>query len=643
MTPEQRERISELFEAALEREPSERDAFLNEVCDDDKVRAEVRALLSQHERAGSFMQEPLLRGFSLSSAHVSPPSTSNVGLDKINQRYQLLGEAGRGGMGIVYRALDRETHELVALKVLRPEIAADELMMERFRNELRLARRITHKNVCRIYDFNRTDLTAYISMEFVEGNTIRDILNRFGTVSRRKGLQIAKQVCAGLHEAHSQGIVHRDLKPENLMLDQAGQVKVMDFGIARSLDMEKTTGAVVFGTLAYMAPEQLEGNVVDQRSDIYSLGLTLYEMFTGSVAFSGDTRMAVEVKQTHEQPTPPREMVSAIPEDIEGLILKCLQKDPAKRFQSVEELEMELAKLGDSSAQIPRRSGGTPSPAHRDHPRSRLVLWTMLACGFLTGLAAALGVAWIWMNRYRPITAWHDASVMSVAFSGDGRFLVTASEDKTIKIWEAKTRRLVRTFSGHTRLVEAAIFSPDGQLVTSASLDKTIRIWEVATGKELRKLAGHATGVEALAFSSNGSRLASGDDDGKVKLWDFVTGRELLTFAAHHGAVDGLSFSPDGRTLATASSDESVRIWEVPTGRLQSTIRAHSDGVTAVTFSPDGRWVASASYDKTIKLSEVATRQELRSLNLAPFQISSHPNTHLTCMQSAVELGFSKR
>jgi len=274
----------------------------------------------------------------------------------LTARYDILGEAGSGGMGIVYRARDRETGELVALKLLKPEIAADPAVAERFKNELRLARKITHKNVCRIHEFNRTDGTAYISMEFVDGESLRYILNRFGTLSLRKGIQIAQQICAGLREAHAQGIVHRDLKPENVMLDRAGNVKVMDFGIARSIDTGTTTRAIV-GTPAYMAPEQAEGRPVDARTDIYALGLILYEMFTGEVAFRGDTPVAVAFKQVHQTPSTPRELEPTLPDYIEKAILKCLEKNPAKRFQSLDALEAALTKKPEPKPTVAEAEG----------------------------------------------------------------------------------------------------------------------------------------------------------------------------------------------------------------------------------------------------------------------------------------------
>src|SRR5271170_5488167 len=267
-------------------------------------------------------------------------------LAALGQRYEILGEAGHGSMGNVFKARDRETGEVVALKLLKPEIASDQAMMDRFKNELLFARKITHKNVCRVHDFNRIGGLAYTSMEFVEGESLRSVMNRFGGLPVRKAIGVALQICSGLKEAHAQGIVHRDLKPENVMIDSNGNVKIMDFGIARSMEAgTRLTGSMV-GTPAYMAPEQVGGKAIDYRTDIYSLGLMLYEMFTGTPAFTADTPVAVALKQLRETPPPPHELEPTIPVAIERAILKCLEKEPSKRFQSVADLEKVLGGPG---------------------------------------------------------------------------------------------------------------------------------------------------------------------------------------------------------------------------------------------------------------------------------------------------------
>ena len=337
----------------------------------------------------------------------------------LSGRYDILGEAGHGSMGNVYKARDRETGEIVALKLLKPEIASDQTMMERFKNELLFARKITHKNVCRMYDFNRIDGVAYTSMEFVDGESLRSVLNRFGGLAVRKAVGVALQVCSGLKEAHAQGIVHRDLKPENVMLDAQGNVKIMDFGIARSMEAAtRLTGSMV-GTPAYMAPEQVSGKPVDYRTDIYSLGLMLYEMFTGAQACQADTPVAAALKQIRETPPPPHEVDPTIPVGIERAILKCLEKEPAKRFQSVADLEKALSAPGVTGS-WPGLAGGpvvlpvpTPVPAAKPlvlAPRSETsaprrthpALWALL--GAFIVVAGLAGARWAKVAKTAKLT-----------------------------------------------------------------------------------------------------------------------------------------------------------------------------------------------------------------------------------------------
>jgi serine/threonine protein kinase/tetratricopeptide (TPR) repeat protein len=250
-------------------------------------------------------------------------------------RYQVIEELGHGGMGKVYKVFDTDIKEKIALKLLRPEIALDKETIERFSNELKLARKISHRNVCRMFDLGKADGTTFITMEFVPGEDLKKLIRKIG-----------KQVCEGLAEAHHLGVVHRDLKPQNIMVDEDGNARIMDFGIARSLRGKGITGAgVMIGTPEYMSPEQVEGKEVDQRSDIYSLGIILYEMATGHVPFEGDTAFTIGVKHKSERPRNPRELNAQLTEDLSRLILRCLEKDKGKRFQTAEELGTDLDKV----------------------------------------------------------------------------------------------------------------------------------------------------------------------------------------------------------------------------------------------------------------------------------------------------------
>ena len=278
-------------------------------------------------------------------------------LTGLPDRYETMSELGRGGMGIVYKARDRETGEILAIKILKPEIAAEAQVLERFKNELRLAHKITHRNVARLYEFHRSGETVFVSMEFVEGESLRAFLRRAGKLDPERGLAIARQIVAGIGEAHRQSIVHRDLKPENIMMGPSGEVKVMDFGISRSYAAGVTATGGIIGTPAYMAPEQAEGKSTDQRTDVYSFGLILYEMFTGQTAFSGETPVSVALKQIRERPPAPSKLAPGLPKNIETAILKCLEKDPASRFQSIEEVERAL-----EGAPAPKTSRGWKMP-----------------------------------------------------------------------------------------------------------------------------------------------------------------------------------------------------------------------------------------------------------------------------------------
>jgi len=261
-------------------------------------------------------------------------------------RYEIIEQLGTGGMGSVYRVEDKKIHEDVALKLIKPEIAADKKTIERFSNELKVARKIAHRNVCKMYDIGESEGSHFITMEYVPGEDLKSFMRRAKQLSIPTVISIAKQVCGGLDEAHKLGIVHRDLKPSNIMIDKDGNVHIMDFGIARSVKTEGITGTgVMIGTPEYMSPEQVEGKDIDQRSDIYSLGVILYEMVTGRVPFEGETPLSIARKHADKEPLDPKSINLQVPDDLSKLILKCLEKDKDSRFQSVAEIQSELENI----------------------------------------------------------------------------------------------------------------------------------------------------------------------------------------------------------------------------------------------------------------------------------------------------------
>jgi serine/threonine protein kinase/tetratricopeptide (TPR) repeat protein len=273
-------------------------------------------------------------------------------------RYRIVDLLGRGGMGTVYRAFDTALNEEVALKLVRPEVASDQKTLERFRNELRLARKISHRHVGRMYELLEHGGAYFITMEYVPGEDLRSLIKRVRQLAPATAVLIAREAAEGLAEAHRLGIIHRDLKPSNIMFDKDGNAKIMDFGIARGGRGRDLTGeGVIIGTPEYMSPEQVEGRATDQRSDIYSLGVILFEMLTGRAPFEGETAFSLALKHKSETPPDPRKLNPQIQPGLSQLVLRCLEKDPAKRFQNAEEL---LAGLAGIEEDLPTTARAAP-------------------------------------------------------------------------------------------------------------------------------------------------------------------------------------------------------------------------------------------------------------------------------------------
>jgi serine/threonine protein kinase len=267
--------------------------------------------------------------------------TPSKGLERgttFARRFEIIEEIGKGGMGTVYKAYDSKIREIVALKLLKPEIASDAEIIERFRNELKLARQVSHRHVCRMYDLGEEWLSIYISMEYVAGEDLKSFIRRSGHLNEAKALGLTRQILEGLVEAHRLGVIHRDLKPQNIMIDREGNAKIMDFGIARSLHTKGVTGTgVIIGTPEYMAPEQAEGRGVDHRADIYALGAIIFEMVTGRVPFEGETPLSIVLKHRSEPPADPQTINAQLSAELSRVILKCLEKSREDRFQTAAE------------------------------------------------------------------------------------------------------------------------------------------------------------------------------------------------------------------------------------------------------------------------------------------------------------------
>jgi serine/threonine-protein kinase len=294
-------------------------------------------------------------------------------------RYRIAGLLGRGGMGEVYRATDLTLGQAVALKFLPESLARDERALARFYNEVRIARQVTHPNVCRVYDIGHVEGQHYISMEFVDGEDLASLLLRIGRLPVDKALETARKVCAGLAAAHERGVLHRDLKPANIMIDRRGQVIIMDFGLAGLSD--QMHGDVRSGTPAYMAPEQLAGTEVTIRSDIYALGLVLYELFAGKRAFEAATMVELMQMQQRATPVSLTSIVKELDPAVEGVILRCLAADPKQRPASA--LSIAAALPGGDPLAAALAAGETPSPE------------LVAAAGETEGLRPKVAVTWL--------------------------------------------------------------------------------------------------------------------------------------------------------------------------------------------------------------------------------------------------------
>ena len=375
MTPERWHRIKELFESALERPPEKRYAFLDHACDGDEfLRKEVESLITAHEQTGSFIDSP---AYEL-GAELLTANHAELAVGQRIAHYEILALLGAGGMGEVYLAHDTRLGRKIALKLLPEQFTTDKDRLRRFEREAHAASTLSHPNVCVIHEVGETeDDRHYIAMEYVEGVTLRQHMTET-RLKLSEVLDVAVQVASGLAAAHEVGVVHRDIKPENIMLRRDGYVKVLDFGLAKlteqpTIDVTTPAGArvktdtgVVMGTSRYMSPEQARGLAVDARTDIWSLGVVVYEMVTGEAPFKGETTSDVIVSILDREPQPLKHCRQAVPVELQEIVSKTLSKSREERYQTIEELagklkslkqEFEYAARNETAGELANRTG----------------------------------------------------------------------------------------------------------------------------------------------------------------------------------------------------------------------------------------------------------------------------------------------
>jgi serine/threonine-protein kinase len=410
------QKIKSLFDAAQSLESAERGKFLEKACaGDDDLRREVAKLLESFESADSFMENPAVAEaasvFEDKKTLIVDQTTGDLNKESLvagtvlASRYRINGILGKGGMGEVYRAEDIKLSQTVALKFLPDKLEKDRDALNRFIGEVRTARAVSHANVCRVFDIGEIDGRHFISMEYVDGDDLSSLLRRVGRLPSERAVEIARQLCVGLHAIHDAGILHRDFKPANIIIDSKGKARITDFGIA-GLETEISKENMRVGTPAYMSPEQITGKEVSQRSDIYALGLVLYEIFTGKQAFQADSITDLIRKQQTETPTNPSEFVKGIDPLVEKVIFQCLEKSPANRPPSA--LHVAMALPGGNPLQVALEAGETPSPemvaaAPKKGALKPLVAVSLLAAVFISLVVISLMSKQAHLHRYLPL------------------------------------------------------------------------------------------------------------------------------------------------------------------------------------------------------------------------------------------------
>jgi WD40 repeat protein len=574
-------------------------------------------------------------------------------------RFQLLRMLGAGGFGIVYLAQDPLLGRLVALKVPRPETLLTPELRQRFLREARAAARLNHPHIVPVFDTGGIGPVCYIVSAYIPGGTLAQWLSAQTTaVPVRGAARLIATLADAVQHAHAQGILHRDLKPSNILLEAATNTptnpahnlgfipRLTDFGLARLQDQElaedgiprenpatalsgkeeETASGAMLGTPKYMAPEQANGRRADlgPHTDVYALGAILYEMLTGRPPFKGATVLETLEQVRLREPVPVRWLQPKVPRDLETVCLKCLDKDPRKRYASAKALAQDLECW----------LNGEPIQARRSRACERGYRWirrnpvvaALSGLVLLTFLGGFAGVAWQWRqtqvaldraetNLYfqRISLADHEAQVGN---TDRGEMLLELCPP-ALRHWEWHylKRRCYADWlrlAGHTDLVRCVAYSADSTRLASSSNDRTVRVWDTTTGRELLTLCGHAAWVNTVVFHSDGQRLVSASEDGTVKVWDAADGRELRSLDHRYGFAF-VTLSPDGQFFGVLQG-EGLTVHDLETGQSATTIPGRIPARWGVAFSPDGRRVASV-LNACLRIWDVRTGQEVHLLH----------------------------
>jgi WD40 repeat protein/serine/threonine protein kinase len=660
-----------IFFAALEKAtPAERAAFLDEACAwDEDLRRLVERLLAAHPQVGGFLERPLVEAANVavlahkdipaspaesdsSAAQSLPPADAGTldflapsqkpdSLGRLGH-YEVLEVVGQGGMGIVLRAFDDKLHRVVAIKALLPALASTGSARQRFVREARAAAAVTHDHVIDIHAVEDSGPVPYLVMQFIDGPTLQEKLGRTGPLPLREVLRIGLQIAAGLAAAHAQGLVHRDVKPANILLENGVErVKITDFGLARAADdASLTQSGIIAGTPMYMSPEQAEGEHVDHRSDLFSLGSVLYTLCAGHPPFRAGSTMAVLKRVCADTPRPLREVNPEVPDWLAAVIARLHAKSPAERYQSAAEvaelfgrhlahLQQPGIKPSDPPTSViePRgqRSGGSGPSGKAASSARRLAACTALLA---VGCVAFYWIFWRPQEAQTPngangmaqeVQSWKPRPPLTLeelaklpspldALKREAMELPGDAPPELLAVLGDLPRFPFPSQAGSHWMAQ----TDDGRLL-AVPCERNILLFETRTGQLLRTLTGHTEAAFRPAFSPDGKRLASGSDRGSLRVWDVATGREELMLTDHTHPVWSVAWDPEGKRLVSADGGGAIKVWDAE-GRVITTLEGHTKGVNHLAFRPDGKRLATASLDGTCKVWDTDTWKEVRSL-----------------------------